>query len=585
MHQSAATPAHCIDPACPRPYPQDIENKFCNACGSSLRLQNRYIPLQRLGVGGFAAIYTVWDMPKRTERVLKVLLETAPKALSMFEQEAKVLEDLTRLRHPGVPKVEADGYFQVVLGNSPQRLVPCLVMEKIGGETLQDIIDRHPEGCPQEWVLNWLQQAVEILRELHLRQIIHRDIKPSNLMLRRDSNRNQLVLIDFGGAKQIGPTSSNSQGSSTRLFSPGYSPPEQIAGGVVGPPADFYALGITCIHLLTGTYPLDLEDPKTGELKWRQSAKVSPALAALLDDMVQPDVNQRPANTREIIKRLREIYTNKLNPKLVSTGFLKSTAKVGGVILKLLGNILGLLWKAVKWLTVTLSWLVIQVVKGCLGTILEMLGGGIGAGVGAGVGFWLAERSPNNFQIAGAIANQLPDWVYNIAIAFTKPQMILFAVAGFGTAWGLTQAKSLGQQQQRYLVAGIMGSVGYATGWLILQRVANNGAIAPNELVTMTVAAGFLLTLGLGLPSHNIFNAIVASIGTGIVFATLVSLTFKFLPVAALFGLSDNFFNAIDWTNFGFTITFFSLLGVILGFWLSVSYYLFVPFLRTIGFR
>ncbi|MEO6860024.1 MAG: 4-Cys prefix domain-containing protein, partial [Microcoleus sp.] len=145
---------HCINPDCPRPYPQTWGNNFCQSCGTSLRLKNRYIPLEGLGSGGFAAIYTVWDTETQTERVLKLLLETAPKALKLFEQEAWVL---AFLRHPGVPRVEPDGYFHVQTQNFSggdrnvtARHLPCLVMEKIHGKTLEAILEEHPQGCPQE---------------------------------------------------------------------------------------------------------------------------------------------------------------------------------------------------------------------------------------------------------------------------------------------------------------------------------------------------------------------------------------------------------------------------------------------------
>lgn len=582
MHQqSVATAVHCINPACPRPYPQSIGNNFCHICGSSLRLKDRYIPLERLGFGGFAAIYSVWDQKTETERVLKVLVETSPKALSMFEQEAQVLGSL---RHPGVPRVEPDSYFQVIVGDRPQRLLPCLVMEKISGQTLEDILKHHPQGCPEAWVLNWLKQAVQILRELHLRKIIHRDIKPSNLMLRQGGTR-QLVLIDFGGAKQIGPVHSHSQASSTRLFSPGYSPPEQIAGGVVGPSADFYALGMTCIHLLTGKYPPDLEDPNTGQLRWRPYVKVSPAFAALLDDMVRPDMGQRPTNAREIIKRLRHISPRQITPTAAAESVWKIVTKSVEICLNFLLAAISLSWKWLKWLTISAYYLTIELVKAGFGTLLEMVGGGIGAGVGAGIGFWWADRSSNNFHLPSPILQHLPHWVANIAIAASKPQMIVFALAGLGTAWGLTQVKSLGQQQRRYLIAGIMGILGYSVGWLILQRVAPSGVIAPDDLVIMTAVAAFTLTLGLGLPSHDLVHAIFTAIGTASFFVGLVTLTIKFLPVTAIFGFSDAFFTTLNWTNFGFSIAFFSLLGIILGFWLGISYYLFVPFLRLLGFR
>ncbi|HEY9850679.1 MAG TPA: serine/threonine-protein kinase [Leptolyngbyaceae cyanobacterium] len=573
MPQSVATAAHCINPACPRPYPQSIGNNFCNICGSSLRLKNRYIPLEKLGLGGFAAIYSVWDLQTKTERVLKLLLETSPKALAMFEQEAIVLANL---RHPGVPKVEADGYFQIIVGNAPQILMPCLVMEKISGQTLEDILKHHPQGLPEKYVLNWLKQAVHILRELHLRQIIHRDIKPSNLMLRQGSG--QLVLIDFGGAKQIGPNSSTSQISSTRLFSPGYSPAEQITGSGVGPSADFYALGMTFIHVLTGKYPPDLEDPKTGELRWRQHTTVSPGLAALLDEMVRSDAVLRPHSAREIIRRLGKISPDRITLKSLVRLVVKLIGKTFRITLKFLLAGFTLIG---KWL----QWFAVGVIKACLGTLLEMIWGGVGGGIGAAIGFWLATQLPNDVKLPREFIQHAPDWVANITQAAVKPQMILFTLAGLGTAWGLVLAKSLGQQQRQYLLAGIMGAFGYGAGWLILQRVASNNVLAPNDLVTMTAMGASSIAIGLGLPSHQLVHALISAVGTSTIFAILMSFLIKFLPLTALFGFSEAFFTTVSWTNLAFSISFFSLLGVVLGWWLGISYYLFVPFLRLLGWR
>lgn len=304
---------HCINPDCQRPYPQPWGNKFCNSCGAPLQLLDRYVPLQPLGSGGFAQIYTVWDEKTQTEKVLKVLVEDSPKALELFTQEAAVL---CSLQHPGVPKVDADGYFHINLFSPKPHQLPCLVMEKINGQTLEEILKKYPQGCAEDLVLNWFAQTVQILQELHKRQIIHRDIKPSNLMLgsspivspvEGEIEGDRLVLIDFGGAKQFSPSKLRSQSSSTRLFSSGYSPPEQVIGGIVGPNADFYALGRTMIELLTGKYPLELEDQQTGKLRWRTTIKVNPQLADLLDEMVQEDVRSRPANAAIIQKRLAKI--------------------------------------------------------------------------------------------------------------------------------------------------------------------------------------------------------------------------------------------------------------------------------------
>ena len=293
----------CINPSDPQhPHVQAGGNKFCTTCGAAIALQERYIPLKKLGTGGFAVIYTVWDRQTQTERVLKILLENANKARQLFQQEAAIL---TSLNHPGVPRVEADGYFCLsAASNDSKRELLCLVMEKIDGQTLEAILDKYNRGCPEEMVRDWFGQALEILQVLHSRQIIHRDLKPSNLMLRQETNR--LVLIDFGGAKKMRSRqhSVSAADSSTRLYSPGYSPPEQSSGRDVEPAADFYALGRTTIELLTGQPPSELEDPVTKELRWRHLVRVSPVFADLLDELVREDARLRPTSARAIEQRL-----------------------------------------------------------------------------------------------------------------------------------------------------------------------------------------------------------------------------------------------------------------------------------------
>ena len=537
-------------------------------------MHNRYIPLQRLGTGGFAVIYTLWDVGWNKERVLKVLVETSPKALQLFEQEAAVLQ---RLKHPGVPRVERDSYFTVTLGHPPERILSCLVMEKINGKTLQDVLNHHPQGCSEALVQDWLYQAVEILGELHGCGFIHRDIKPSNLMLREETS--QLVAIDFGGAKQIGSMPIGYQSVSTRLISPGYSPPEQMMGEGVGPTADFYALGRTMIQLLTGQELDDLQDSETGDLRWRSQAVVTPMFADLLDDMVRLDPQQRPATWLEIRRRLDKSFSLQTKPTSAPTRSLaQAITSAANRGLEIAENVLGVFGVGTISLVRFVFGIVAGVVLACLDTTLETVFGGLGAATGAAIGFILINWTNVGDRFMEWISPQIYQFFPTIQITAWR-ELLMFGCAGLATAWGLAVTGGFGQER-RPIVAGITGILGYSFAWLIWQAA---GTVAPPErlLGWATAVAVVPLVLGLGLPSHYLVHALVASVGTGTVLGGLVWL--KILPVELLmeiFTRSDGSFAV-----FIYSVAFFCLWGVVLGLWLGVSYYILVPVLRWLGWR
>ncbi|MEG5040387.1 MULTISPECIES: serine/threonine-protein kinase [unclassified Microcoleus] len=324
-----ASVSYCLNPKCPNPSdPANSGKSVCIHCGSELLLQGRYRLVAPLGGGGFGRTFEVDDNGAR--RVLKVLLKEHPKAVELFKQEADVL---VRLRHPGIPKVDRDGYFTFTPAHSTESF-HCLVMEKIAGANLQDWLKHRGRPISQEQAVNWLKQLSEILDQVHRLNYFHRDIKPHNIMCKPNG---QLVLIDFGTAREVSATyfAKVGQGQNvTGIVSPGYTPPEQTNGKAV-PQSDFFALGRTFVYLLTGKPPTAFpENPRTGRLMWRKGApQVSDAVANVIDYLMAPFPGNRPQSPQMVLQCLEEINLDgaesQLPTQLPTTGQTKLRATSG----------------------------------------------------------------------------------------------------------------------------------------------------------------------------------------------------------------------------------------------------------------
>jgi serine/threonine protein kinase len=299
----------CINPQCPKPDNSDTI-LFCEACGSELLLKGRYRAMCKLGEGGFGIAYEVTKAGSNVPEVLKVLTYDDPKAIELFQQEAKVLSELD---HPGIPKVEQNSYF-VYHPKDSQVPIHCFVMEKIVGMDLHNYMENCGQRpIEQRLAIDWLKEVVTILGKVHDKNFFHRDIKPPNIMIRASG---ELVLIDFGTARKVTTTVLEQKGGVTQIVSEGYTPQEQIVGDAIIPQSDFFALGRTFVALLTGKEPLNLYDSFYGEVRWRNHApEVSPLLANLIDEMMAHKPSHRPANTHVILQRLSEIESELYQPR------------------------------------------------------------------------------------------------------------------------------------------------------------------------------------------------------------------------------------------------------------------------------
>ena len=247
-------------------------------------------------------------------KVLKSEWNSEAKAIELFQREAEVLRQLP---HPGIPQVE--GYFpyqtQSGLG------MHCIVMEKIDGVNLEQWLgQQNYQGINQKQAIKWLKEIAQILQFVHEQHFFHRDIKPLNILIRPNG---RLVLIDIGTTRQETYTylaNVGGIGSITSVTSPGYTPPEQQNAQPL-PQSDFFALGRTFVHLLTGQHPLMFYDAHNDTFTWRSHlSEISPLLLDFIDNLMERIASKRPVNAPALwhgIEELEKQLTQPPQPPLI----------------------------------------------------------------------------------------------------------------------------------------------------------------------------------------------------------------------------------------------------------------------------
>jgi len=261
-----------------------------------------------LGEGGMAIVYDAVEPKLGRHVALKVLKAEIndPTSRERFLREARVVASLASERVVHVYAVGEDNG------------TPFLAMEKLVGETLAKRLERD-RWLPVIDALAITREAAEGLVALHDRGMIHRDLKPDNLWLETDSHGHiiRVKLIDFGIARQIqGDPSLTNPGQV--IGTPIYMAPEQASGGDIDARADLYALGCVLYRLLAGKTPFDSASPNTLAvlsavirsqiIPIKQVVpNLSPAVAGLIQQLLEHDKEKRPANAAALAARLREL--------------------------------------------------------------------------------------------------------------------------------------------------------------------------------------------------------------------------------------------------------------------------------------
>jgi serine/threonine protein kinase, bacterial len=296
--------SYCVNPECPQPK-NPTDAFLCQACGARLLVRNRYRVTKSLGQGGFGATFVAIDVSLPGEPIC-VIKQLRPSnnhekflrmARELFEREARTLGKIGN--HPQIPRLL--DFFE-------ERRNFYLVQEYVSGHTVHQEV-KQMGLFKEEKIRDFLIEILPVITYIHSQQVIHRDIKPANILRREQDGK--LVLIDFGAVKnyvaQLEVSEGVEQASNTQFAvgTSGYAPPEQLAMRPIFA-SDIYALGVTCIYLMTGKSPKDIEyNPSTGEMMWQKHVKLGKHMTQVLSKMLEVSVRYRYQSVEEVQAALK----------------------------------------------------------------------------------------------------------------------------------------------------------------------------------------------------------------------------------------------------------------------------------------
>jgi len=242
-----------------------------NLAGQSIK---GYELLERIGAGGFGAVYRAYQSTLGREVAVKVILPgyaNHPEFIRRFEMEAQLI---ARLEHLHIVPLydywrDPDGAY--------------LVMRWMRGGSLQQALQTAPFDLGPTALL--LDQVASGLAIAHSQGVIHCDLKPSNILLDEEGNA---YLADFSIARILHKADHKFNHEIASNLQAVLSP-EQAHGEHISPQSDIYALGVLLYQTLTGQHPFS--DSLSVQRIYKHLNDPIP-LIENLNDTVRDEINQ-----------------------------------------------------------------------------------------------------------------------------------------------------------------------------------------------------------------------------------------------------------------------------------------------------
>ncbi|GJL89366.1 MAG: hypothetical protein DHS20C03_30750 [Minwuia thermotolerans] len=263
----------------------------------------RYTDWQRIGRGGSANVFRVWDTQLRIHLAIKVLRRDVPQTERNRELMRREVLVSRAIRHQAICPVHD-------VHDGPEGF--GVIMDLLQGIDLSTWLKQNADSLQETFNqrLGLVEKLADALAVAHTR-IVHRDMKPSNIFL-TDGDIERPLILDFGLSLLDADRGQTTQGGTPR-----YMAPEQIEGRP-DVRSDLFALGVMAYEMLTGgVHPLGPQAPRRPDLSdWQETSPQPPsthypaiptALDRLILQLLRVNPDHRPATAKQVADSLRTI--------------------------------------------------------------------------------------------------------------------------------------------------------------------------------------------------------------------------------------------------------------------------------------
>lgn len=286
----------------------------------TFRGTERFELVALLGRGATGIVYEAFDREIGGRVALKVLARRGSEGISAFKHEFRALQgichpNLVELRElvfdsgfwllvmPLVRGVPIVAYARGAMPAATDARLPSSV--ELDDETVRRGVAR-PVARPAASLGQASAARIRAsftglargLVALHAERKIHRDLKPSNVLV---DARGNVTILDFGLVSEVPGTEAREPNE--LLGTPSYMSPEQAALRPLGPPSDWYSVGVMLHEALTGRLPN--HDEATPLDEWPSGVPTD--LSALCAELLRVEPSERPSGTSVLERLLGEL--------------------------------------------------------------------------------------------------------------------------------------------------------------------------------------------------------------------------------------------------------------------------------------